>query len=417
MIKIVALHGTGDVYLLAALFDAFRRWHNRDAELITKQKYGCIADMFGVPWSADDKLIAEAELNGAMQRDYENALINDRYFFAHPSFWRTNMRVDHLTTKTDVSQADMYKIILRIPPDTPLTLAKVPEVETERGKVVIIPDARSWPNLYPTFWEKLSNRLAHNWNVKNNRVMNWSLAELLRQCASAEWVIGPQCGVMSILVTGRFPCRKTLATPAVDDNPAFRFSQRTFPYGYVTKFSNQDYDVEEFKIAADTHDDLIEAIVSGQNALRLWPHDPSPTASVMVPLMPGDFLDRLAVLTVKYAKFPPERRAAIMREYQRHTDLRDAQKYGPEIDRLFDELIEIHSTSYDLLQRIVPAALDAEAPAETLAEDHSEAIRLNKARVDIKLAIDAACRASYTDIKGYYDRQKPTASDSGDLHS
>ena len=400
MLKIVALHGTGDCYLLCALLDAFERHHNRPAELVIKGKYACIAQMFGVRYSVDDALIAHAEADAPMQRDYDNVIAEDKLFYAHPSFWRTNIRVDHLTTKPDVSQADMYKILLRIPPDAPLKLPNKPEIPMEQGKVVVVPDARSWPNLHPGFWGALIQGLASaGWRVIDNNKSGWSLREFFINCASAEWVIGPQCGIMSILVTGRYPCRKTLATPDVDHDPRFRFSQLTFPYGYVTKFSNQDYDVEEFKITAHNHGELVDNIVNGSNALRLWPHDPNPVLTIDAPVTPGDFLDRLAVLTVKRDRFPRHKRAAIEREYQRYNELRIRHPMPPETAVLFARLVDNHSKTFDLLERMVPAAIEQ---AEMATEDHVAAVLANRERIELKQAIDAACHAPYTESKSYY---------------
>jgi hypothetical protein len=400
MIRIVALHGTGDCYLICSLVEAFQRHHGRgDVEVMIKEKYRCIAEMFGVRHSCDDKLIFRAETDATLQRDYDNVIADDRPFYAHPSFLRTNMRIDHLTTLPDVSQAAMYKILLRVPPDAPLSLPKIPQVEQESGKVVVIPHARSWPNTQPEFWPLLDRALREaGWNVCGNSPQ-WKLRQLFEECASAEWVIGVQCGVMSILVTGRFPCRKTFATPDVDHDKGFLFSERTFPYGYVTKFSNQDYDVEEFKIASNTHFALAQAIVGGSNALRLWPHDPRPVTTVAVPLSPGDFLDRLAVLTVKYGRFPQARRAAIEREFQRHNELRDRAGFSAEVDEMFGRLVELHSRTFDLLEGMVPAALGDGTMA---VADHVEAVRLNKQRADLKREIDAATRSPYTEQKSYH---------------
>lgn len=405
MINIVALHGTGDIYLLCALFDAFQRTHNRDAKLVIREKYRCIAEMFpGVRFIMDDQLVNKGEADLVMQRDYDNVLVDGRCFFAHPTFLRTNVRIDHLTTKPDVSQADLYKCLLRINPDVPLALPTIKHPETKRGMAVIIPEARSWPNLHPDFWTNLSQRLSFaGWNVQNNKNSGWSLPELFRRCGEAEWVIGPQCGVMSILVTGRFPCRKTLATSDVDGR--WLFSQRTFPYAYVTKFSNQDYDVEEFKIGDANQEHLIDAIAGGANALRLRPHDPAPVLSVSVPLSPGDFLDRYAVLLVKRGRFPPEKRAAIEREFQRHAEQAIPLLSTAGLPELFDELAATHAAAFDVLERAVPSALES---GTMEVEDHVAAIRLNRARVEIKRKIDATMRGPYGggEVKSYYGDEK-----------
>lgn len=404
MINLVVLGGTGDVYMLSALLDLFKKTHARDAQLVVRQRYACVADMFpGANYVVGDAEIDAAERDPAMQRDYDNVIADGRNFYAHPSFFRTNVRIDNLTTKQDVSQADMYKVLLRLPWGAPLALPRVPGGPTQPGKVVVVPDARSWPNLHHEFWAKLCARLpTDGWNVQNNNSSGWSLAQLLQNCAEAEWVIGPQCGVMSILVTGRFPCRKTLASSNIDNAPAiYPFSTHTFPYAYVTKFSNQDYDVEEFKIVGGREDELVELIANGQNALRLWPHDPAPVVSVNVPLTPGDFLDRYAVLTVKREKFAPAKRAAIEREYQRHHELyvRLQPQLTPEVNDLVSALADLHRANFDLLETVVP---DAAAGGMT-PEAHVEAVRNNKARMELKWAIDKACHAPYTEPKSYYD--------------
>ena len=395
MIRIVALHSTGDVYMISALVESFRRTHNRDVELIIKKQYACIAEMFGVPFSCDNALIEAAEHNPTMQRDYDNVIADDRLFYCHPSFLRTNVRVDHLTQKPDASQVDMYKILLRIPPDAPISLPTIPTAEMQPGKVIVISEAKSWPNTEPDFWPLLIGALMTNgWYVFDNKKTGWDLRELFEQCASAEWVIGPQCGVLMILTHAQFPCRKTFATPTT----RFRYGAGTFPYGYVTKFANEDYDVEEFVIAPNTHGALVDAIINGSNALRLWRHDPRPTLCVNVPLTPGDFLDRLAVLTVKRGRFSIARRAAIEREFQRHNELRGQAGFSAEVNALFEELVTLHAATFDLLENMVPAALGDSLSSN----DHVEAVKLNKRRIELKRAIDATCRAPYSEVKSYH---------------
>lgn len=401
MIRIVILGGTGDVYLLSALFEAFQRHHGREAELVIRSRYDCIPEMFGpaIRFVRDDALIDRAEQDVTLQRDYENDFIDGREFYAHPTFWRTHMRVDHLTTKPDVSQADMYKIILRLPPNIPLALPTVPAADMVPGRVIVIPEARSWPNLYPDFWDLLVRKLSlAGWNAQSNAHSGWTLRDLLQNCGKAEWVIGPQCGVMSILTTGRFPCRKTFATPDVDGR--WLFSQRTFPYAYVTKFSNQDYDVEEFKITDANKYELVDVIVGGANGLRLWPHDPAPTFTFSMPVTPGELLDRFAVLTVKRTRLSGPQRAAIEREYQRLYEASHAVFANHEAMALFAELVALHDHAFMLLEKLVPAAL---ADALTDPADHVAAIKANKARIEIKRKIDAALRSPYYEVKSYHE--------------
>ncbi len=402
MIRLVSIGGSGDIYMVCALLDAFKRHHNRDeVEIISKRKYAAIASLFRARFVGDDGIVGRAESDISMQRTYENTLLSDVMpFYVHPCFLRSEFRVDKLTTKPDASQADMYRMILRVPLDAPLTVPEVPRHSALPNSVILIPDAVSWPNTQPGFWKKLAGALAATGRQVFINSPDWSLDELLARCAAAEWVIGPQCGVMSILVTGRFPCRKTLASASLTDaNKKLSFlSAHTFPYAYVTKFSNADYDVEEFEITDSNHDELVSCIVSGSNGLRLWAHDPRPVMTIQAPMAPGDFLDRLAVLTVKRKRFSVERRAAIEREYQRYSDIcRRMVPEFPQLSGLFDRMLALHEATYDLLEHSVPAAL-ANAPAG----DHVAAIRMNKERVELKRAIDAACRAPYTEVKSYY---------------
>ncbi len=398
-IRLVALGGTGDVYLVSALHDAFRRAHGReDVEVITQSKFAAICEMFGVPHAVDDELVLKAQGDVEMQRTYENAICDLTPFYAHPCFLRSEIRVDKLTTKPDASQADMYRMLLRVPLDAPLTVPTRLPVVAPSDEVILIPKAVSWPNTQPLFWEKLARDLRFAGHKVVVNEPTWSLRDLFERCAAADWVIGPQCGVMSILVTGRFPCRKTLASPLLDEsNKMLSFlSPQTFPYAYVTKFSNADYDVEEFEVTEDNHDEISDAICVGANALRLRPHDPRPVLTIHAPLSPGDFLDRLAVLTVKRRRFAGLRRAAIEREYRRFSYLRGTTPLPPEADEHFEQLVAIHDRTFSLLEGLVPAALAGEP------NDHDAAVRLNKDRVAVKARIDAVCRAPYTEIKSYY---------------
>lgn len=403
MIRLVTIGGTGDAYLVCALVEAFKKHHNRDdVEVVGRSNYAVIADLFRVRYVADDAMVHKAESDHAMQHTYENVLLSDTMpFYVHPCFLRSEIRVDKLTTRPDASQADMYRMILRIPLDVPLALPEPPVATQAPDTVLLIPEAVSWPNTQPTFWAALAAALAEGGRQVLMNDPEWSLRELLIRCSAAEWVIGPQCGVMSMLVTGRFPCRKTLCSAAMNDgNKKLSFlTPETFPYAYVTKFSNHDYDVEEFEIRDDNHAELVAAVAGGSNARRLWPHDPRPVLTIQAPLAPGDFLDRLAVLTVKRACFTPERRAAIEREYQRYQALRGRTlPYSPQIIDLFTRMVDVHRATFELLERVVPDAL----AGGMTPEDHVAAVRLNKERVDLKREVDAACRAPYSEVKSYW---------------
>lgn len=410
MTRIVILGGTGDVYLISALYAAFCHHHHqtRDVTLVLREKFRSIVDMFpGVPYECSEEQVWRGENDPTFQAEYLNPLLSSTEpFYVHPCMLRSQTRVDHLTTKPDASQADMYRMILRLPPEVPLTLpTDIPRPPIEAQSVLLIRDAVSWPNTQPWFWDKLADRLRLDGRnvIENDKSLR--LGTLLNLCASSDWVIGPQCGVMSILCTGQFPCRKTLATPSVDDDRAPGFlAAETYPYAYVTKFDGKDYDVEEFKIARGNHADLVQAIATGQNAQRLWPHDPRPVQTMMAPITPGDALDRLAVLMVKRDHFEPRRRAAIEREYQRYLELCRRLRLDTKIEGMLWRLYESHRRAYHVLEQIVPAAMkdDPDLGGGDVAL-HVAAIRENRTRTDLKREIDAMVHAPYREVKSYYN--------------
>lgn len=286
-LRLVALYGTGDAYLVCALARQVEMHHGRAVTVIVKPAHAAIPRLFGIPYAVDEVLVRRAESDGQMHRLYENDIGRVLHYYVHPHFLRSGVRVDRLTVKPSVSQADMYRALLHLPPAAPLALPSAPIAVTVPDTVLLIPEARSWPNTQAQFWPELSAALmaigrAVTWNDPR-----WTLDELLQRCAESEWVIGPQCGVMSILCHARFPCRKTFATPSVDGGryPGLPVAD-TFPYALVTKFAGEDYDVEQFKITADNHAALIDRIAGGPNAERVAPlrTDPLPTR---------DDLDRL----------------------------------------------------------------------------------------------------------------------------
>lgn len=396
--RLAVLGGTGDAYLVCALAHAMEAAHGYRAEVILHSKLAAVARLF--PWVThriDDVLVAMAERNQALQRSYDNRLLGGEVFYAHPSFSRSGVRLDQLTAGPTASQADMYRALLQLPPETPLRLPEVPPARPETGTVLVIDSAVSWQNTQPEFWRALTRRLRSGGLLVTENDRSWSLDELLRRCAASEWVIGPQCGVMSILAAGRFPCRKTFATPSMDGHRLSGYWFRdTYPYGYVTKFDGEDYDVEEFKITDANRSEVVELIASGVNARRLKSHDPRPVRSVSVPLSPGDFLDRLAVLAVKREKFSGDDRAAIEREYQRYDEAsRTLLTDFPGVSSLLYGMVLLHRRTFDHLERHVPAALRGDTSGAL------DAARFNRERVELKREVDAACRAPYTEVKSY----------------
>jgi hypothetical protein len=131
VIRLVVLGGTGDAYLICALAGAFERKHGRPVTVVMREKFGAVAELFpGVRVAFDEALVHRAENDPEMQRTYQNDLLSDDApFYAHPCFVRSPTRVDHLTTKPDASQADMYRMVLGLPIETPLARAHAPAIE------------------------------------------------------------------------------------------------------------------------------------------------------------------------------------------------------------------------------------------------------------------------------------------------
>lgn len=406
MIRLVALFGTGDVYLVCTLFEAFKQQHG-EAKLVVKSHDVSVVDLFGLPYVVDDELVLRAEQDHEFQRTYENSLNGD-IFYVHPSFLCSGAHLEQLTARWTASQADMYRCLLGLRTDAPLARpTNLPAAQMEPNTVLVLPMAKSWPNDQNTFWLELFLQLSLGGRKASWVDPDWSLSELFLRCAASEWVIGPQCGVMSILAAAGFPCRKSICTPSIDgnDHPGhLGWAIDTYPYAYVTKFTGNDYDVEEYKITDDNHAEVVGSILGGVNALRLRPVSPLPVLSVEAPLSPGDFLDRLAVLTVKRARFPFEKRALIEREYQRYGEIYRQMELPGKIQasmhRKLVELIDLHDETFNLLENLVPIVF---ADCTVHGDHHVKVIRLNRLRIELKQQIDALCNAPYTEVKSYYE--------------
>lgn len=388
MIRLVSLGGTGDAYLVCALARAVEAQYDSEVTVALRERQLAVPEMFGLRCEAADDEVARAERSRATQRSYNNRLAAGRTFYAHPCFTRSHVSLAELTTLPgQLSQAHVFRALLGLPLDTPLEVPPLPTAERRENVALLIPEAGSWPNDQPEFWATLAQELrAGGWSVEINDDAS-PLADLLTFAASAEMVAGPQCGVMSIPVAAEFPCRKVLCTPQIEEGEGFPVGYRrlraTFPYAYVTKFTGNDYDVDEYRITARNHAEVVESILAAPRGQR----DPHPVTTVSVPLTPGDFLDRLAVLAVKRDRLGP----AADREYLRYREACPA-----EWDGLLRELVNLHSTTFDQLAFTVPAAL-----ACPERDDHV-AVALNRTRVELKRRIDEDLRAPYREIKSYY---------------
>ena len=397
MQQVVVLGGLGDVYLVCALYESFCRHHQAEAELVIKSGHEAVADLFpDVRYRVDDILTFGTEANRHFQETHENRL-GDGLFFAHPCMQRTRLHICSLPAKPFVCQADLFRMVLGLPLDAPLTVPIVPTGQPMPKSVMIV-EATTWPNTQPGFYPKLLKAMREaGFDVWLND-KQLPLRDLFAKAAASEWVIGPQCGLMSIFVTGRFSCRKMLATPSIDGGKAPKYwASSTFPYAYVSRFAGEDFDVEEFKIE-DAHASLIAVMMECLRNPR--PHDPNPVAWAMMALTPSDLLDRLAVLLVKNAYFQGPQHARIQREIARHATAAETLLLNnPKVRELFADLTLQHAETFKVLEQAVPSAL---ANGGMDVADHVAAIKANKKRVELKHEIDAALRGATPEVKSYY---------------
>jgi hypothetical protein len=245
MTRLVCMWGTGDTYLVCALAREFEKQHGTTVEIVTKGQHLVIPVMFDLEASAGDREIQIAETDKELQRSWPN---DGETIYCHPSFVRTPARLDQLTLKTSVCQADMYRAILRISPWSPLAKPNkwplLAEDERYRDAVLTIPWAKSWPNANPAFWDAVEAKLRARGERVGRSDPTWALGYLFGVASQAKWVIGAQCGVMSIIAEN-LTCKKTFAVTQLLDK-VLHGLEYTFPYGDPEKFmgtSNHGWDV------------------------------------------------------------------------------------------------------------------------------------------------------------------------------
>lgn len=401
MIRLVSMFGTGDTYLVCALVRAFEKHHNLVAKIVCKGAHRYIPELFGFhhdiqdglsgTFSVSDGLVSDAESNINRQRFYLNEILDGSTYYVHPSYIRSGVRVDQFTfTCRPISQADMYKALLHLPLDTPLDRPSFKLVEQSPGqRVLLIREAKSWPNTQSAFWDKLHGSLVEReYKVLLNQP-KWDLKDLFSACAISDWVIGPQCGVMSILCHAQFPCRKSFCTPA--ERPGISITA-TMPYAGVRTFAGEDYDVDEFVVSKDNHAEIINRLLSAPTRRRT-----EPVQTIDAPMSTGDFLDKLAILLVKHSKFDQQNKALLVRELDRYCSILQGLTWQ-DLQVFLDQLVKIHSDTFDLCASYVPSALRGENDENR----HARAIALNKQRVIIRQQIDRLCGAASTETKDYY---------------
>ena len=269
MIKLVCLYGVGDAYLVCGLVRAFEAHHGYPARIVLKSSQAVIAEMFGVDHEVDTELVEEAERNHDFKCGYENVRSDGSTFYAHPHFLRSGARIDQLTVKMPrTSQADMYRALLGLSPWAPLEIPAgritiEPPVDIEPGSVLIVERARSWPSPLPEFWDAFEARYG---KPVRRLPADWSLANAFGLATISEWVIGPQCGFMSVLMEAGYQCRKTLVSRELDADagPGPFGMTSAWPYMRAEIFAGNSHpDVDEYLVGTDPTqwDEVIGAIL------------------------------------------------------------------------------------------------------------------------------------------------------------
>lgn len=235
--RLVAMHGVGDAYLTCALARAFEAEHHTRVVIHIKAAQRVVAAMFALPSEPADAEIARAETDIALQQSYPN---DADPVFVHPSFVRTPARLDQLTVKPSVSQADMYRAILRVSPWTPLAISGWPPPARDyTGCTLLIPNARSWPNADPAFWYAVIDRLRQRGERVVTCEPTWTLEHLFAVANAARRVIGAQCGVMAVICE-KLQVRKTIAVTELQAPLLFGLTA-TLPYGGPSTFAGTNH--------------------------------------------------------------------------------------------------------------------------------------------------------------------------------
>ena len=262
MIRLAALYGVGDAYLVCSLARAFETHHGLRPIVVLKSAQAVVAKLFGLDAETNDLLVTRAESDQQLQRVYENIFHDGALLYVHPHFVRSGARIDQLTVKPRVSQADMYRALLRLPPEVPMERPRWWPA-ARAADVLLITESRSWPSLPATFWPALERRLrdAGRRPVANDPTR--PLEELLGLSAGAAWVIGPQCGVMSILCESGLACQKTLAIRKLGPDCRYLFGlAETMPYGHVSTFAGNDHDVRHVIVGSDVEGAIADVLFS-----------------------------------------------------------------------------------------------------------------------------------------------------------
>lgn len=358
--------GLGDTWLVCALAHALP-----GVTVHVKPDHAPIAEMFGLAYETSPGGIT-----------------------VHPSTMSGGNALDALTAREGFSQADMYRLLLDLPLDTPLARPTLKWHSSAPRGVVIMPHARSMPTRPLWFWRDLAERLSRTmpvyWNspeaCAGTTRFYGHIGELYALIEAAGWVIGPNTGGFVCAVASELKAHKTLIAH-VPEEP-FRFNAHVtlkgaFPFSHQRKFCGRDYDVDEIG-----PDDVIE-IPEGEPNTR-----PSPI--LRAPMSLGDILDRLTILDLKLEANPSRH---IKRERQEILDtLQEAGIGQADTEPQLTALRAANRAGFEIGDRLY-AQTNEQTPEATAL--HIAMMRTNKDRVKAKQAINAKTGSLLTEAKTY----------------
>ena len=409
--------GTGDTYLICALWRAFEAQHG-PATIVVAEHHAPIAQMFGVRY--------EVGLSRPMAADFQEGTP----FVVHPSRMAFGAQIDALTGREGFSQADMYRLLLRLSPDAPLAKPQPPgpwqDQSIPKGRsVVLMPHSQSWPPAPPEFWQELAKALLDRTDLDivlnsgslqpqgSTRVRSVfpSLEMLFSLMEHCGWVIGPNTGGFACAVSAEIKASKTMvvqrpATIPFEMSPTLKLTQ-SFPYSHQRKFDGFDYEVDEHElIDRASWAPAIDRIVASRPPIA-----PKPKRIVRGPMSVGDIVDRITILEIKAERLQSAAdRLAAARE------VRELQEAIQEIDlpaELVAALKEANIRGWELADKMYedfPFGSDWE-PDLTKASDwavavaglkaHRAMMDANRDRVRARQQIDAASNSLLRELKSY----------------
>jgi hypothetical protein len=266
MTPLVALYGVGDCYLVCSLARTFERHHGKVPLIVVKPSHRFIPEWFGLGYEVNEKMVAAGEAGErGLHQTYDNAIVDGSPVYVHPHFVKTATRLDQLTIKSRVSQADMYRALMQLPPDAPMEKPPLVRVAPFEDQVVVIPRSRSWPNIDGPFWDALVSRLRESGKRVATFLPQWSLKELIEVCIASGEIIGPQCGVLSVACEAGFPGHKTICIRELGPDCPYLFGlTQTMPYGHCSTFAGNDHpNVDHILVAPDNWQSKVDIIVEG----------------------------------------------------------------------------------------------------------------------------------------------------------